>query len=65
MENSPLRRQILDCAKNFKTSWVELGRAGVGLGCSKSLKAMTWTVTGPSELMLIWSRLGAHLEYSA
>ncbi len=27
MENSPLRRQILECAKNFKTSWVELGRS--------------------------------------
>ncbi|MFH1397178.1 MAG: hypothetical protein ABIH27_01320 [Candidatus Omnitrophota bacterium] len=27
MENNPLRRQILECAKNFKTSWVELGRS--------------------------------------
>ncbi|MBU0503475.1 MAG: hypothetical protein ABH882_07475 [Candidatus Omnitrophota bacterium] len=38
MENNTLRRQILDCAKNFKTSWVELGRSLYSVFRDKSYK---------------------------
>lgn len=38
MENNSLRRQILDCAKNFKTSWVELGRSLYSVFRDKSYK---------------------------
>jgi hypothetical protein len=38
MENSPLRNQILNCAKNFKTSWVELGRSLYSVFRDKSYK---------------------------
>ncbi len=38
MENSLLRRQILDCAKNFKTSWVDLGRSLYSVFRDKSYK---------------------------